>query len=76
VSLTERVDRFQRRHRWAGFPIAVLYKFFDDQGSYLSALIADYGLVSLFPLLLLLTSVLGFVLQGTRRRSSRSCTRP
>jgi len=64
VSLTERLDSFQRRHRWAGFPIAVTYKFFDDQGSYLSALIAYYGLVSLFPLLLLLTSVLGFVLQG------------
>lgn len=40
MSLTERVDRFQRRHRWAGFPIAMIYKFFDDQGSYLSALIA------------------------------------
>lgn len=62
-TLTTRVDAFQRRHRWAGMPVAVLYKFFDDQGSYLSALIAYYGLVSLFPLLLLLTSVLGFVLQ-------------
>ena len=64
MSVTERLDRFQRRHRWASFPIAVIYKFFDDQGSYLSALIAYYGIVSLFPLLLLLTSILGFVLQG------------
>ncbi|WP_295694424.1 YhjD/YihY/BrkB family envelope integrity protein, partial [Lapillicoccus sp.] len=63
-ALTTRVDTFQRRHRWAGLPIAVLYKFFDDQGSYLSALIAYYGIVSLFPLLLLLTSLLGFFLQG------------
>ncbi len=67
MSVTQRLDGFQRRHRWAGFPIAVVYKFFDDQGSYLSALIAYYGLVSLFPLLLLLTSVLGFVLQGNPR---------
>lgn len=64
MSLTEYVDRFQRRHPAAGFPVAVIYKFFDDQGSYLSALIAYYGIVSLFPLLLLLTSVLGFLLQG------------
>lgn len=61
-STTQRLDQFQRRHRWAGFPIAVVYKFVDDQGSYLSALITYYGFLSLFPLLLLLTSVLGLVL--------------
>ena len=47
-----------------GFPIAVLYKFLDDQGVYLAALIAYYGFVSLFPLLLLLSTILGFVLSG------------
>ena len=36
VTATERVDRFQRAHRWAGFPLAVIYKFFDDFGSYLA----------------------------------------
>lgn len=64
MQITERVDRFQRRHRWAGFPVAVVYKFFEDQGHYLAALITFYGFLSLFPLLLLLASVLGFVLQG------------
>lgn len=62
--MVERVDTFQRRHRRAGFPLAVLYKFFDDQGSYLAALITYYGFLSIFPLLLLVTSVLGFVLRG------------
>lgn len=47
-----------------GFPIAVAYKFLDDQGVYLAALIAYYGFISLFPLLLLLSTVLGFVLSG------------
>ena len=56
--------RYQRRHRWAGFPLAVVYKFVDDQGSYLAALITYYGFLSLFPLLLLLASVLGFVLRN------------
>ncbi|WP_304944744.1 YhjD/YihY/BrkB family envelope integrity protein [Streptacidiphilus sp. ASG 303] len=58
-----RLDRFQRRHAWAAVPLAVVYKFADDQGTYLAALIAYYGLLSLFPLLLLLVSVLGFVLR-------------
>ena len=58
-------DAFQRRHRWAGLPLAILYKFGDDQGGYLAALITYYGLVSLFPLLLLFVTVLGFALQGS-----------
>jgi membrane protein len=64
MSRTERVDAFQRRHPLAGFPIGVMYKFAEDQGPYLAALITYYGFLSLFPLLLLLTSVLGFVLDG------------
>jgi membrane protein len=64
VSATQRLDAFQQRHRWAGFPLAVVYKFGDDQGGYLAALITYYGFLSVFPLLLLLASVLGFVLEG------------
>lgn len=63
MSLTERLDRFQQRHRWAGFPLAVAYKFFDDQGGYLAALITYYGFLSIVPLLLLATTILGFLLQ-------------
>ncbi|MEW2354565.1 YihY/virulence factor BrkB family protein [Spirillospora sp. NPDC029432] len=47
-----------------GLPLAVVYKFVDDQGAYLTALITYYGFVSLFPLLLLLVTGLGFVLEG------------
>ena len=63
MQVTGWLDGYQRRHRWAGFPVAVIYKFFEDQGPYLAALITFYGFLSLFPLLLLLASVLGFVLQ-------------
>lgn len=59
-----RLDRFQRRHPASSFPLAVAYKFLDDTGVFLSALIAYYAFVSLFPLLLLLTTVLGLVLAG------------
>ncbi|HZQ33097.1 MAG TPA: YihY/virulence factor BrkB family protein [Mycobacterium sp.] len=58
------LDRLQRRSRAAGFVIAVIYKFVDDQGSYLAALITYYAFVSLFPLLLLMTTALGVVLAG------------
>jgi YihY family inner membrane protein len=64
MSRVARLDRFQRRHTWLGLPLAVIYKFFDDRGPYLAALITYYAFVSLFPLLLLSFSVLGFVLQG------------
>ena len=60
---SSRVDAFQQRHPWVGFPLAVAYKTFDDQGSYLAALMTYYAFLSLFPLLLLLASVLGFFLQ-------------
>ena len=42
----------------------MLYKYVDDQGGYLAALLTYYGFVSLFPLLLLASTVLGFVLRG------------
>ncbi|HET6907982.1 MAG TPA: YhjD/YihY/BrkB family envelope integrity protein [Mycobacteriales bacterium] len=58
------MDRFQRQHPALGFPLAVGYKYFEDFGPYLAALIAYYAFVSLFPLLLLLATVLGFVLAG------------
>lgn len=59
-----RVDAFQRKHPVVGFPIAVVYKYFDDQGAYLAAIITYYAFIAIFPLLLLSTSILGFLVQG------------
>jgi membrane protein len=64
VSVVGRIDAYQQRHRWMGLPLAVLYKFFDDQGNHLTALVTYYGFLSLFPLLLLVVTILGFLLQG------------
>ena len=58
------LDRAQRRHPVLGVPIAVFYKFVDDQGPYLAAIISFYGFLAIFPLLLLATSIFGIVLQG------------
>lgn len=67
MNLTERLraaDELQQRHPRLSFPAAVLKKFGDDQASQLAALIAYYAFVSMFPLLLVFVTVLGFVLQG------------
>ncbi|CAN5632514.1 hypothetical protein BH10ACT9_BH10ACT9_49990 [soil metagenome] len=56
------LDRLQQHSPAAGFAIAVVYKYVDDQAGYLAALISYYAFVSLFPLLLLLTTVLGVLL--------------
>jgi YihY family inner membrane protein len=57
-------DRFQQRHRSLGFPLAVLQKYADDQGGYHAATITYYGFFAIFPLLLVMTTVLGFVLES------------
>jgi uncharacterized BrkB/YihY/UPF0761 family membrane protein len=57
-------DRAQQRRRWLAIPVAVVKKFGDDQAGGLAALVAYYAFFSLFPLLLVFLTVLGFVLQG------------
>jgi YihY family inner membrane protein len=58
------LDHRQQQSPRIGFVAAVVKKFGDDQAGQLAALIAYYGFVSLFPLLLVLVTILGFVLQG------------
>jgi membrane protein len=71
VGLVAAFDRTQRRHSVLGFPIAVFYKYVDDQGNYLSATITYYAFISIFPLLLLGSSILGFFLQNDPDLASR-----
>jgi YihY family inner membrane protein len=65
------IDRYQRRHPLVGFPIAVIYKYFDDQGPYLAAILTYYSFVAIFPLLLISSSILGFALQGDPQLQER-----
>ena len=69
MSLSERlhaIDRFQQRSPGLSFVAAVIKKFSDDGAGQLAALISYYGFFSLFPLLLVFVTVLGFVLQGNQ----------
>jgi YihY family inner membrane protein len=57
-----RVDAFQQRHGPVAAGFAVVKKFGDDRGGALAALLAYYGFLAVFPLLLLLVTVLGRVM--------------
>jgi membrane protein len=60
--LLARLDALQRRHGVLGFPYAVVIKYVDDGGWRHAALITYYGFLSIFPILLVATSVVSRVL--------------
>lgn len=53
-----KIDSFQRKHGFFGFSYAVIKKYGDDEAGYQAALLTYYGFLSLFPLLLVLTTVI------------------
>jgi YihY family inner membrane protein len=61
--LLRRVDEQHQRRAWIAFPYAVMKKFGDDQAGNLAALIAYYGFLSLFPLMLVMVTLLGLLLR-------------
>jgi uncharacterized BrkB/YihY/UPF0761 family membrane protein len=69
-----KVDSIQKANSFLGFVIGVVKKFGDDQAGYLAALVAYYAFFSLFPLLLVFTTVLGFILQNNTDLQNRILT--
>lgn len=59
-----RFDAYQQKHGLIGFPLAVVKKYGDDEAGHQAALLAYYGFLSLFPLLLVLTTVVKLFLSG------------
>jgi YihY family inner membrane protein len=64
--LLRAIDRFQQRHTVLGFPFGVVKKYGDDQGGKKAALLAYYGFLSLFPLLLVFLTLLGYALHNNQ----------
>ncbi|MDH6574633.1 YihY/virulence factor BrkB family protein [Kitasatospora sp. MAP5-34] len=58
------LDRAQQHRTPSAVVVGVVKKYGDDRGGLLAALITYYGFVALIPLLLLLSTVLGFALHG------------
>lgn len=61
---TQRFDSYQRQHPKMSFVYAVIKKYGDDEGGHQAALMAYYGFLSLFPLLLVLATVIRLTLRG------------
>jgi membrane protein len=59
-----RVDRVQQDNRFLAIPVATWQKFTEDRAGNLAALIAYYGFFSIFPLLLVLVTVLDLVVRN------------
>jgi YihY family inner membrane protein len=61
-----RVDAAQQRHKASALMFGVIKKYGDDNGGVLAASLAHSGFVSLFPLLLVLVTILGLIASGDR----------
>jgi inner membrane protein YhjD len=61
------VDRTQQRIAPLAFVVGVARKFSDDRAGRAAALVAYYGFFSLFPLLLVAMTIVGFVFKGGER---------
>ena len=59
-----RFDDYQQTKPALALPLGIVKKFSDDEGGSMVSLIAYRAFFSLFPLLLLLTTILGYVLAG------------
>jgi membrane protein len=59
-----RFDDFQQRKPALAMPLGIFKKFGEDEGGSMVSLIAYRAFFSLFPLLLLLITILGYVLAG------------
>ncbi len=69
--LLKKVDAYQRKRVLLSFPYAVIKKYGEDQGGYQAALLTYYGFLSLFPLLLVLTTLTQWLLRGDSHVRSR-----
>jgi YihY family inner membrane protein len=65
------VDRFQQRHGLLGFPVGVAKKYGDDEAGRHAALLAYYGFLSFFPLLLVFVTLLGYALANDQDLQQR-----
>jgi len=60
----ERLDAFQQGHRLLAVPFAVYKKFSEDDAAKLASLVSYYAFLSVFPLLIVLATLLSRILVG------------
>jgi membrane protein len=61
--IVRRIDNVQQRHKPLAITYAVVKKYGEDDAGHQGALLAYYGFVSLFPLLIVATSIINLISQ-------------
>ena len=69
MTVVQKIDTAQKRRTPTSVAVAVFKKFSEDQSTNLAAMIAFWGFFSIFPLLLVLVTVLGWVLPASSKDS-------
>ena len=64
-----RIDRAQQSHEKLAVAASTVKKYGEDQSSSLASMIAFWAFFSIFPLFLVLVTILGYVLPADRRRA-------
>lgn len=71
IDLPERAvrsfDRFQQRHRWSAQLVGTVRKYGDDRGSVFAGLVTFQVFLGMLPLLVVVLTVLGGILEGSER---------
>jgi membrane protein len=70
----QNIDTLQRKHTTLGFFYAIIKKYGQDNGGYQSAIITYYGLLSLFPLLIVFTSFTQLLLKNNHALRNKIAT--
>ncbi|HWD65301.1 MAG TPA: YihY/virulence factor BrkB family protein [Solirubrobacteraceae bacterium] len=65
MSAVEKVDTFQQRRKPLAIGVAAFKKFKEDQSTSLAAMVAFWAFFSVFPLLMVLVTILGWVLPAS-----------
>jgi membrane protein len=58
TKIINRLDKWQRRRASVGFVLAVIKKYSDDQAGYLAVILTYYSFLSIFPLMLVVTTII------------------
>jgi membrane protein len=61
TSTIRKIDKWQQRHRWPAVAYAVIKKYGEDEVGSQAALLTYYAFLSLFPLLLVLSTLAGLL---------------
>ena len=69
MKLTERLDTAQQHHERLSIALATYKKYSDDKSANLATAIAFWAFFGIFPLLLVLVTLLGWILSGSEKDS-------